>query len=60
MPAERKAVDDHRCDRSGQSPAVGPGELEQPEKGGHSPNRYFSSTQTATTPSRQPIFLPSS
>jgi hypothetical protein len=56
----RDAVHDHRHDRAGQPAPIGPGVLEQAQESGHSPNRNFSSTQTATTPSRQPIFLPSS
>ena len=54
------AVRDHRHRRGEQTPAIGPPEADQPQERVHSLNRYFSSTHSATTPSRHPIFFPSS
>ena len=50
----------HRHQRDGEAPAVGRGVAKQSPERVHSLNRYRSSTQRATTPSRQVIFLPSS
>ncbi len=56
----RQSVHHHRHECADEPPAIGPGVLEESEERLHSVNRYLSKTQTATTPSRQPIFLPSS
>ena len=53
-------VDQHRRDRRGEAPAIRAGVAKQAGERVHSVNRYFSSTQSATNPSRQVIFLPSS
>ncbi len=54
------AVQHHGGQRCGQPRAMRARVFEQSAKGVHSLNRYLSSTHSATTPSRQPIFLPSS
>ena len=56
----RGGVHQHRHDRPREPPAIGRGVAKQAEERVHSVNRYFSSTHSATTPSRQVIFLPSS
>ena len=53
-------VEDHRAERCDEAPAIRPRVPEQTIETVHSVNRYFKSTQSATTPSRQVIFLPSS
>ena len=55
-----RTVQHHRGQRSGQPRAVRARVLEQSAESTHSLNRYLSSTHNATTPSRQPIFFPSS
>ena len=56
----RRGIHHHGRERHGKSPAIRPGVPEQAVKRIHSVNRYFSSTHSATKPSRQVIFLPSS
>ncbi len=53
-------VDHHSGKRRDEPPAVRAGVGEQAMEWIHSVNRYFSSTHSATKPSRQVIFLPSS
>ena len=54
-----RAVDHHRHHRGRQSPTVRARIGDQTKERAHSLNRYRSRTHSATTPSRQPIFLPS-
>ena len=56
----RRGVEQHRRDRRGKAPAIRARVGEQPRERAHSVNRYFSSTHSATKPSRQVIFFPSS
>src|SRR4029453_6313242 len=53
-------VQHHRQKRNGELGPVGRRVPQQSKELFHSLNRYFSSTQSATTPSRQVIFFPSS
>ena len=58
--SRRDGVEHHRDHRPRQAASVGFRVPEEPEKRVHSVKRYFRSTHSATTPSRQVIFLPSS
>ena len=53
-------IDKHRRNRPDEPQAIRGRVAEQAQKGVHSVKRYFSSTHSATTPSRHVIFLPSS
>ena len=55
-----RRVDEHRRNRPREPQAIGRRIAKQPEEDLHSVKRYFSSTQSATKPSRHVIFLPSS
>ena len=55
-----RRVYQHREQGDGHPAPVGPRILEQAAELVHSVNRYFSSTHSATMPSRQVIFFPSS
>ena len=61
-PAVPAAYSDHRDTGHAQAAAVRPRVREETPEGmfSHSVNRYLSSVQMATMPSRQVIFLPSS
>ena len=56
----RDGIDHHRQHRPGQAALVWLCVPKEPEERVHSVKRYFSSTHSATTPSRHVIFLPSS
>ena len=58
-PGRADRVQQHPDDGHDEAQAVGPGVAEQPLERVHSLNRYLRSTQSATNPSRQVIFLPS-
>ncbi len=53
-------VQRHRQERNGELAPVGRRVPKQPKELFHSRNRYLSRTHSATTPSRQVIFFPSS
>ncbi len=56
----RNGIDHHRQHRPGQAALIWLCVAKKPEERVHSVKRYFSRTHSATTPSRQVIFLPSS
>src|SRR5581483_9428798 len=60
QPCRGNGVDHHRHHRPSQAAPVGLCVPKKPKERVHSLKRYLSSTQSATTPSRQVIFLPSS
>ena len=53
-------INDHRGRGRDKAPAVGAGIAQQARERIHSVNRYLNSTHSATNPSRQVIFFPSS
>ena len=53
-------INHHRGDGRDETPAVRAGVTEQARERIHSVNRYLNSTHSATKPSRQVIFFPSS
>jgi hypothetical protein len=55
-----RGIDDHRDEGRNEPPAIRAGIREQARERVHSVNRYFKSTHSATMPSRQVIFFPSS
>ena len=56
----RRGIEQHGRDSRDESPAIRARVSEQPGEGVHSVNRYFSRTHSATKPSSQVIFFPSS
>ena len=60
MPTVPAAYSAHRHEGERQPAPVRRGVTQKASELVHSVNRYFTSTQSATTPSRQVIFFPSS